>query len=251
MKTQTNSISIKNLTLVLALIPFCLFGTPKAKENSKLSGDWIRIVDKYEMSTFYIGLRFENDTLFNITNLGLEKIGRYYLRRDSILVENYEKKISGYVIENQTSDSLTISGSGIKIKYYARYLEFDPALSLNSIYMEAGSSSDEYPQFKLWVDKNGNAKFKGAKNCKMNGKKKFILPSNRTHKIDSTFKWSNIESLDAKQFYGVTNDWSVKFRIEYNEHKSKVITGTSSRMPFRLKGIVWSLFYELKKKQLI
>jgi len=199
----------------------------------------------------YVGLRFIDDTLYTIRNGGLWQEGKYSVRGDTIYVEGFEGQITAYEILKFNIDSLTLSRYGDSDDYYSRRLEHSPDLKFDRIRLEGGTCFGECPQFAMTVERDGVVDFKGLKNGKFIGVKKYSLEPETIDKIDSLFKWTYINRIDTTDFYGVDDGWSINATFYYNTDQVTKIKGTSSSMPYRIKGIIWILLADLRKKDLI
>ncbi len=234
------------LTILGLILVNSVSGT---NQPPNIEGDWIRVPLKNEIIGDYNGIRFDADTLYNVSP-AIEAIGKYKLKGDTILVENYEQRLFTYKIQKHTSDSLIISSSDSEFKYYSRRLEFDSSLIFNSIFLGLGASPDHRPEFKVRLSRSGKMKFKGSKNCKVKGTNIFSMDKSRLKKIDSLFQWSNINRTIQPEL-GALTDQMITLTIEYNSNQTKTIKGEYYKMPFRLRGLIWTLFRELRIRELI
>ena len=241
----------RGLLVMIGLCSICSCTTSREKEELRLDGDWMYLKDTTEIVVNYVGLRFLDDTLFTIKNGGLWQEGRYFLRGDTVYVEEFGGKLTTYEVLKFSADSLRISRYGHSDDYYSRRLEFNPELEFNEIKLEGGTCFGECPHFVMTVERNGEVNFKGLKNGKFIGNKEYLIEKEKINKIDSLFKWSYINKIDTTDFYGEDDGWSINITFYYNNGQVTTIKGTRNSMPFRLYGIIWTLLEDLRKRDLI
>jgi hypothetical protein len=224
----------------------------KTDETGWFETDWIFVRDSSNYFNFdprYIGLRFRNDTLITISDLWLTHEGRYSVNGNQIQV--FDEDTTDFEIIKLTKDSLILFGYTDTLKYYNRTLEFDQELRFQKITLQGGQCFGECPEFYLTMDDKGNAEFKGLENSKFQGTKIYSIEFQAKNRIDSLFKWSNINNIDTTDFYGSDDDWSLTISFQYGDNELKRIRGTHSSMPLRLKGIIRTLLDDLRKRGLV
>jgi len=226
--------------------------TPTETEKiTWFESDWIFVRDtsKFQFDPRYIGLRFRNDTLITISDLWLTHEGRYSVNGKKIQV--FDEDSTDFEIIKLTKDSLILYGYTDTLKYYNRILEFDKNLRFQKITLQGGQCFGECPEFYLTMDDKGNTEFKGLENSKFQGTKSYLIDVQTKHRIDSLFKWSNINNIDTTDYYGSDDDWSLTITFQYGDNELRRIRGTHSSMPHRLKGIIRTLLDDLRKKGLV
>lgn len=218
-------------------------------EKPTIDGDWIFVDDPNEITVDYYGLKFVDDTLYTIADRGLTQEGKFLIKGDTIIVEEFGNVINKQRrIKTFTSDSLILTSGD---KYYSRNLEFTDSLKFNEIDILAGYCFGNCPQFSLRLTDKGLVNFKPIADCKVTIEKEFTLDSKQKTKIDSLFKWTYLQKLDTSKVYGATDDWSIDIEIVYNDGQLIEIKTTRSKIPFRLKAIFGIIFKSLREKELI
>lgn len=239
-----------SLIFGLLLIASC---TPtKTDETNWFETDWVFVRDSsnyFDFDPKYIGLRFRDDTLITISDLWLTHEGGYSVNGNQIQV--FDEDSTNYQIIKLTKDSLILLGYTDTLRYYNRALEFDKDLKFQKITLQGGQCFGECPEFYLSMDDKGNTEFKGLENSKFQGTKSYIINNQAKQRIDSLFKWSNINNIDTTKYYGSDDDWSLAISFLYGNNETKRIRGTHSSMPHRLKGIIRTLLDDLRKRGLL
>ena len=237
--------------LILGLI-FISCSTKHETEMPTVDGDWIFVENVKELAIGYLGLRFENDTLYSLNEGWFTREGKFTINGDTIIVEEFGNKINkARRIKKLTMDSLIISGSTIDEKYYSRKLEFTDSLKLNELSILAGGCYGECPQFSLNLTDKGLIHFKPIRDCKTTTEKEFMLDTKRKNKIDSLFKWTYLQKLDTSKVYSAVDDWVIDIKINYNNGQWTEFRTTDSQVPFRLRRIYGILINSLRENGLI
>jgi len=237
--------------LIFGLLIIVSCTPTKTEKITWFESDWIFVRDtsKFQFDPRYIGLRFRNDTLTTISDLWLTHEGRYLINENKIKV--FDEDSTDFKIIKLTKDSLILLGYNDTLRYYNRTLEFDKDLMFQKLTLQGGQCFGECPEFELTMDDKGNAEFNGRENSKFQGTKNFSIDDKTKSKIDSLFKWSNINNIDTTDYYGSVDDWSLTITFSYGDNEVRRIKGTRGSMPHRLKGIIRTLLDDLRKKGLV
>ena len=239
---------MKYLAWIFIIFIHC---SPK-KENGlpiSLEGEWIPVFEDIGFIYDWSGLKFENDSAFEIDDRYGFLMGPYSINEDKLLIEEFKGK-SEYTILNLTADSLVIENNGDVNHYYSRKLEYDKNLKFNTISISAYRCSDLCWEFDYVLESNGFEVFNGKYNTQTLGLIEGKLNDKLVKEIDSLFKWSNINQLDPDWVAIPDMDWLIYFEINYNENESINFSTTHFNIPYRLKPIFHLIMENLKKKGL-
>lgn len=222
-------------------------------ETPTVDGDWIYVENERELPFDYLGIRFEHDTLYSINGGWFTREGKFAIKGDTIIVEEFGNKINKERrIKNLTKDSLIIMSGRSDEKYYSRNLEFTDSLKLNELNIIAGECYGECPEFILKLTSDGLIQFKPIRYCKTTKETKFILDTKRKNKIDSLFKWTYVQKLDtSKIFRSDVDGWAIEIKINYNNGQMTEFRTTDLQVPFRLRRIYGILIKSLIENGLI
>ncbi|WP_026969372.1 hypothetical protein [Algoriphagus terrigena] len=234
----------------LICIIFILF-FPKKDEKFPISieGDWIEVCEETERVYDWLGLRFENDTAYEISDFGLLAKGPYSIIENRIITDESDG-IFEFTILNLTEDSLTIERNGDVIQFYSRRLEYDKDLKFNSISISTYRCMDLCWEFDYRLESNGFEVFDGKYNTQTIGVRESKMNDNLLGKVDSLFKWSNLKCIDPRSVPVAMDGWSIKFDINYNDNESIAFSTTDFGVPFRLKPIFHLVEKHLKEEGL-
>ena len=224
----------------------------KSDETKWFETDWILVRDSSNYFHFdprYIGLRFLDDTLVTISDLWLTHEGRYSVKGNQIQV--FDDDSTGFQIIKLTKDSLILLSYRDTLRYYNRTLEFEKDLRFQKITLQGGQCFGECPEFYLTIDDKGGAEFKGLENSKFQGTKNYSIDVETKNKIDSLFKWTNINNIDTTDYYGSEDGWTLTITFQYGDNERRRIKGTDGSMPHRLKGIIKTILDDLRKRELV
>jgi hypothetical protein len=217
-----------------------------------IDGDWIFVDHPDEITIDYVGLRFEDDTLYTIRDSGLTHEGKFAISGDTIIIEEFGNKINKQRrIKTFTSDSLILTGGVFENKYYSRNLEFTDNLHLDNMEIKAEGCFGECPEFTLRLTDSGQIYFKPKVNCKVTQETEFKIDKEKMNKVDSLFKWTYLHKLDTTQISGAVDDWSFDISITYNSGQTVKLKTTYFYIPYRLKKIFGLLITDIRERDLI
>ena len=242
---------MKLLLTIIVILEFCACSEVSREELPDLEGEWMYTKETANISGDDVGLKFEDDTVYVIRNSGLWQEGKYTLKQGEVDVVGFGGIKTKYFILNHLPDTVKISRGNHVEKLYSRRLEYNPNLKFDKIIFNAGGCYGECPEFIMTLYGDGDVNFQGTTNTKSLGNTKFKVETRALQTIDSLFKWSYIDSLDATKDYGAVDGWGMEITFYYTENRVKTINGTSMEMPFRLKKIIRWLTDEARKKDLI
>ncbi|EON78869.1 hypothetical protein ADIS_0766 [Lunatimonas lonarensis] len=228
-----------------------LLCSPKEELGSPISieGDWIEVREDTEWIYDWSGLKFENDTAYIISDFGLLVKGPYSIIDNRIITKEFDG-IFELSVQNLTEDSLEIEINGDVRQYYSRRLEYDKDLKFNSISISSYKCMDLCWEFDYRLDSSGFEVFEGKYNTQTIGLKKSKLNEKLLNKVDSLFKWSNIEQLDPEWVPIAVDGWFLKIDVNFNENESISFSTTSFEIPYRLKPIFNLIINHLEEKGL-
>jgi hypothetical protein len=238
----------------LLIIGLILTSCSISHETDKfaIDGDWMYVNDTEEITVDYVGLRFENDTLYTIRDGGLFQEGKFTISGDTIIVREFGDKINKERrIKKLHKDSLILRRGVVDEKFYSRNLEFNDKLKLDEIKFTAAGCFGECPTFNFFLTNKGQVQFTPIANCKVTEKKEFIFDKKKMNLIDSLFKWTYLYEWGAKEVHFATDDWSFNIAITYNNGQEIEFKTTQSYIPFRQKRIFGLLINDLRERGLI
>lgn len=216
----------------------------------KLEGEWIYCF-KDEIQPREIGIKFSNDTLFEMRQDCNLVVGRYVVDNDEIKVIDSDSTYLFYQIQKFGSDSLFISNSNVIWKYYNRQLDFNNSLTFDRIFIK-NRQSDEFAEFEIEIDRSTKIlKFNGLRNCERLGRFEVIIDDNKVFKLDSIFKFSKIDILEMTRDHSAEYDWEILMEINYNKDFFKTINGSYRTLPYQIKPVIQYLFSLAHKNGLL
>jgi hypothetical protein len=239
---------MKHIILLCVLISIMIScSSPNESIANRIKGDWMNEISEINSSCWNVGLRFEDDKLYIIRSNGFWQKGKFIINGDTIVVEEYNKRITRFVIQKLTDDSLVLINNGISSNFYRRFLDLNPTLTFHLITLNTGWCYGDCPQLKITVDSLGNTEILKYSKNSLKDQQVFRLETSKLKRIDSLFKQSCINKTDSSGYYGAEDDWEVTIRFDYNI-ESKTITGTIDQMPYRIREIIIYLL-DLQKKE--
>lgn len=236
--------------LVLTFLIFMHCSSKKEPDIPiSIEGDWIEVYEEIEWIHDWSGLKFENDTAYQISDFGLLVKGPYSTIDNRIITDEFDG-IFEFNILNLTDDSLKIEGNGEVRKYYSRRLEYDKDLKFNSISISTYKCMDLCWEFDYRLESNGLEVFDGKYNTRTLGIKESKMNDKLLKGIDSLFKMSNIKEIDPETAPIAMDGWLIKFEINFNENESITFLTTDFEIPYRLKPIFHLIEKHLKEEGL-
>lgn len=238
----------------LALILFILIHCSPKRENGlpvSIEGEWIPVFEDIGFIYDWKGIKFENDSAYEIDDRWGFLLGPYSIIEDKLIIEELEGK-SEYTILKLSADSLMIEKNGVVDLYYSRKLEYDKNLRFETISISTNRCLYSCWEFDFKLQSDGFEVFNGKYNTQTLGLKEGKMNDKLLNEIDSLFKWSNINQLDPDWVAIPDMDgWLINFEINYNDEESVVFSTTDSNIPYRIKPIFQRIKIYLKEEGLL
>lgn len=238
---------MKYLTLIFITFFQC---SAKDEITILIEGDWIEVNEETEWIYDWSGLKFENGTAYRISDFGTLKKGPYSIVENRLIIDEFDEVLE-FTILNLTEDSLKIELNGKVSQYYSRKLEYDKELKFNSISISTHKCMDSCWEFDYRLESDGFELFDGKYNTQTLGIKEGKMNNKKLMKLDSLFKWSNINRLESERVAVPSVDgWLIYFDINYNDNKSISFSTTDFEIPYRIKLIFHLIEKHLKEEGL-
>lgn len=241
----------KNPLYFLLILSIC-FSCHQSEQDkaSVINGEWVLgkhvTRDSKTFTPYSQKLEFDDDSVrILIESSNLYMLEAFKLQNDSLMLNGYE-----YRIVKLTKDSLLLENQFYKLFYNRRELDFNPDLQLEKIQLNTGFCLGPCPSFALTLDSNGVIAYLGKAHCKFQGDTTFQISLDKQLEIDSLFKLSQIERVNAADFEPLVDDWEMDITFYYNG-TSNQFKGTQSTIPFRLFPIASILVQDLRERRLI